>query len=109
MDKNIIMAPEDIRRTLARIAHEIIEQNKDIDRLILVGMRTRGVPLARRLAAKIEKFEKFQFPKYDFKKTNRKLKPYDVEVSYYGWDTLEQMAKDKQSSSNKEIKDTKRE
>ena len=58
---------------------------------------------------KIEKFEKFQFPKYDFKKTNRKLKPYDVEVSYYGWDTLEQMAKDKQSSSNKEIKDTKRE
>ena len=62
MDKNIIMAPEDIRRTLARIAHEIIEQNKDIDRLILVGMRTRGVPLARRLAAKIEKFEKIKIP-----------------------------------------------
>ena len=62
MDKNIIMAPEDIRRTLARIAHEIIEQNKDIDRLILVGMRTRGVPLARRLAAKIEKFEKIKVP-----------------------------------------------
>ncbi len=62
MDKNIIMTPEDIRRTLARIAHEIIEQNKDIDRLILVGMRTRGVPLARRLAAKIEKFEKIKIP-----------------------------------------------
>ena len=62
MDKNIIMAPEDIRRTLARIAHEIIEQNKDIDRLILVGMRTRGVPLAKRLAAKIEKFEKIKIP-----------------------------------------------
>ena len=58
MDKNILMTPEDIRRTLARIAHEIIEQNKDIDRLILVGMRTRGVPLAKRLAAKIEEFEK---------------------------------------------------
>ena len=62
MDKNIIMTPEDIRRTLARVAHEIIEQNKDIDRLILVGMRTRGVPLARRLAAKIEKFEKIKIP-----------------------------------------------
>ena len=62
MNKNIIMAPEDIRRTLARIAHEIIEQNKDIDRLILVGMRTRGVPLARRLATKIEEFEKIEIP-----------------------------------------------
>ena len=62
MDKNIIMTPEDIRRTLARIAHEIIEQNKAIDRLILVGMRTRGVPLARRLAAKIEELEKIKVP-----------------------------------------------
>ncbi len=34
------MTPEDIRRTLARIAHEIIERNKAIEHLILVGMRT---------------------------------------------------------------------
>ena len=62
MAKKIIMAPEDIRRTLARIAHEIIERNEVIDHLILVGMRTRGVPLARRLAADIEGFEKLKIP-----------------------------------------------
>ncbi len=62
MAKKIIMTPQDIRRTLARIAHEIIERNKVIEQLILVGMRTRGVPLARRLAADIEAFEGVKAP-----------------------------------------------
>ncbi len=62
MSKKIIMTPEDIRRTLARIAHEIIERNKTIEHLILVGMRTRGVPLAKRLAANIEDFEGLKIP-----------------------------------------------
>ena len=56
------MTPEDIRQTLARIAHEIIERNKTIEHLILVGMRTRGLPLAKRLAAYIEDFEKLKIP-----------------------------------------------
>ncbi len=62
MAKKTIMTRDDIRRTLARIAHEIIEQNKSTDHLILVGMRTRGVPLAKRLAANIEKFENMDVP-----------------------------------------------
>ena len=62
MSRKNIMTPEDIRRTLARIAHEIIEQNKAIERLILVGIRTRGVPLAKRLAANIEDFEGLKIP-----------------------------------------------
>jgi len=62
MPKKIVMTPEDIRQTLARIAHEIIERNKNIEHLILVGMHTRGVPLARRLAANIENFEKVRIP-----------------------------------------------
>ena len=62
MAKKIIMTPEDIRRTLARIAHEIIERNKNTDRLILVGVHTRGVPLAKRLAANIEDFEESKIP-----------------------------------------------
>ena len=62
MSQKIIMTPEDIRRILARIAHEIIERNKAIERLILVGMHTRGVPLARRLAANIEYFAQLQVP-----------------------------------------------
>ena len=58
MSVKIVMTAEDIRRTLARIAHEIIERNKSTDHLLLVGIHTRGVPLARRLAANIERFEK---------------------------------------------------
>jgi pyrimidine operon attenuation protein / uracil phosphoribosyltransferase len=42
-----------IERSLARIAHEILERNRGIEALALVGIRTRGVPLARRLAKKI--------------------------------------------------------
>ena len=62
MSKKILMTSEDIRRTLARIAHEIVEQNKAIKNLVLVGMRTRGVPLARRLATLIENFEGLRIP-----------------------------------------------
>ena len=62
MSKKIIMPPEDIRRTLARIAHEIAERNKVMEHLILVGVHTRGVPLAKRLAANIESFEKANVP-----------------------------------------------
>ena len=62
MVKKILMTPEDIRRTLARIAHETIERNKAIEHLLLVGMRTRGVPLAKRLAANIEDFEGSKIP-----------------------------------------------
>ena len=62
MPKKIVMTPEAIRRTLARIAHEIVERNKATEQMILVGMHTRGVPLARRLAANIEDFEKLKIP-----------------------------------------------
>jgi pyrimidine operon attenuation protein/uracil phosphoribosyltransferase len=58
MSAKIVMTAEDIRRTLARIAHEIIERNKVTDSLVLVGLHTRGVPLARRLAEGIETYEK---------------------------------------------------
>ena len=62
MPKKVLMTPEDIRRTLARIAHEIVERNKTIEHLILVGMHTRGVPLAKRLAANIQDFERLRIP-----------------------------------------------
>lgn len=62
MTQKIIMTSEDIRRTLARVAHEIIERNKSTEHLILVGLHTRGVPLAKRLAANIEDFEQSKLP-----------------------------------------------
>jgi pyrimidine operon attenuation protein/uracil phosphoribosyltransferase len=51
MDKNTI------ERTLTRISHEIIEKNHGIENIVLVGIRTRGVPLAERLASKIKSIE----------------------------------------------------
>jgi pyrimidine operon attenuation protein/uracil phosphoribosyltransferase len=62
MTKTIVMSPEEIRRTLARIAHEIIEHKKAVESLILVGVHTRGVPLAKRLAENIERFEGLSVP-----------------------------------------------
>jgi pyrimidine operon attenuation protein/uracil phosphoribosyltransferase len=62
MPKKVIMTAEDIKRTLARIAHEIIEHNELLQELILVGVHTRGVPLAERLAADIESFAGIKTP-----------------------------------------------
>lgn len=53
-----IMDEKAIQRAITRIAHEIIEKNKGIENVILVGIKTRGVPLANRLAEKIEIIEK---------------------------------------------------
>src|SRR4029078_3223435 len=50
----VVMDADRIRRTLARIAHEILERNKGVDDLALIGVRSRGVPLAKRLARQIK-------------------------------------------------------
>lgn len=46
----VVMDADRMGRTLARIAHEILERNRRLDEVALVGIRTRGVPLARRIA-----------------------------------------------------------
>jgi pyrimidine operon attenuation protein/uracil phosphoribosyltransferase len=50
----VLLDADAIRRTLSRIAHEIIEQNESLDDVALVGIHTRGVPLAQRLRRLIE-------------------------------------------------------
>ena len=50
----VLLDGDALTRTLSRIAHEIIERNDDLDRVALVGIRTRGVPLAERLAELVE-------------------------------------------------------
>ncbi len=50
----ILLDEEALRRTLSRIAHEIIERNEDLEAVALVGIHTRGVPLAQRLRRLIE-------------------------------------------------------
>ncbi len=57
-----ILTGADIQRTLTRIAHEIVESNKGLDGLMLVGIQRRGAPLARRIAQAIASFEGASVP-----------------------------------------------
>jgi pyrimidine operon attenuation protein / uracil phosphoribosyltransferase len=57
-----LMDEENIRRALFRLSHEITEQNKGTSDLLLVGIRTRGVPLANRLAEFIKQHEGVAIP-----------------------------------------------
>ena len=52
-----ILSAEEIKRALTRIAHEILERHGGVEGVVLVGMHTRGVPLAKRIAARIAEFE----------------------------------------------------
>ena len=49
--RSFVMNPDDVRRALVRIAHEILERNHGVDDLVVVGLQTGGVPLAERLVA----------------------------------------------------------
>jgi pyrimidine operon attenuation protein/uracil phosphoribosyltransferase len=62
MPEKILLTSREIGRALARIAHEIVEKNKGAEDVVLIGMRTRGVPLARRIAEIIEGFEGTPIP-----------------------------------------------
>ena len=56
-EKAIVLDEQAIRRALTRIAHEIIEKNKGIENCVLIGIRTRGIYLANRLAERISEIE----------------------------------------------------
>jgi len=58
----VVMDADRIGRTLARIAHEILERNKGVGELALVGVRSRGVPLAKRLARQIKEITGDEVP-----------------------------------------------
>lgn len=58
----VVLDGADIARALTRISHEILERNKGADDLLLLGLHTRGVPLARRIAQRIEEVEGASVP-----------------------------------------------
>ncbi|MDD4319991.1 MAG: bifunctional pyr operon transcriptional regulator/uracil phosphoribosyltransferase PyrR [Acidaminococcaceae bacterium] len=60
--KKTIMDADAMRRALVRIAHEIVEKNKGVDNILLVGIRTKGVPLAKRIAEEIITIENKEIP-----------------------------------------------
>ena len=57
-----VLAAEDLRRALRRMAHELLERNGGADDLVLLGIPTRGVPLSKRLAAALHEFEGVPVP-----------------------------------------------
>ncbi|HTD43104.1 MAG TPA: bifunctional pyr operon transcriptional regulator/uracil phosphoribosyltransferase PyrR [Bryobacteraceae bacterium] len=61
-EKSQLMSGSEIDRTLVRLAHEILERTEDLDKLVFIGIRRRGVPLAQRLAHKIESLERREIP-----------------------------------------------
>jgi len=58
----VVMDADRMARTLTRIAHEIVERNRGIDELALVGIRTRGAPIARRLARAVSEISGLEIP-----------------------------------------------
>ena len=88
-----VLTAEEIRRAVRRIAHEIVERNHGLGSVVLVGMRTRGVPLAKRLAAAIEEFENETVPvatldiglyRDDIASRAPRVQPTDLPVSIDG-------------------------
>jgi pyrimidine operon attenuation protein / uracil phosphoribosyltransferase len=58
----VVLDAARISRSLARIAHEILERNHAVDELALIGIRTRGVPLAKRIAQSIREINQHEVP-----------------------------------------------
>ena len=58
----VVLDADRMARSLARIAHEILERNRGIDEVALVGIRTRGVPLARRIAKSLHEISHHEIP-----------------------------------------------
>ncbi len=61
-EKSQLMSASEIDRTLVRLAHEVLERTSDLEQLAFIGIRRRGVPMARRLAEKIQALEARSIP-----------------------------------------------
>lgn len=61
-DATKVMDENEIRRALKRIAHEIVERNKGAENLVIIGVQSRGVPMAQRLAKLISEIEGIEIP-----------------------------------------------
>ena len=62
MESRVVLNADDMRRALSRMAHEVVEHNGGVDGLVLVGLQTRGVPIARRIQQAIASFERATVP-----------------------------------------------
>lgn len=90
MDKKVIIMDEmSINRSITRLSHEILERNKSIEDVVIIGIKTRGMPLANRIQDKI----------YDIE--NKKLEVYEIDPSNYRDDIKDKRIIDR--TKNKDI------
>src|SRR6478736_4920867 len=61
-EEKLLYNEDEMRRAISRMAHEMLERNGGAGDLVLVGLRTRGAPLARRLATRISELEAVEVP-----------------------------------------------
>lgn len=86
MEKAVVLDQQAIHRALTRIAHEIIERNKGIDNCVLIGIKTRGIYVAQRLAERIFQIEGLHIPVGELDITlyrddlTHEMKSYDPEI-----------------------------
>ena len=71
-EEKLLYNEDEMRRAISRIAHEMLERNGGAGDLVLVGLRTRGAPLARRLAKHIEELESVEVPVADLDITSHR-------------------------------------
>lgn len=57
-----VMSEDDVRRAISRIAHEVIERNRGLDGMVVIGLQTGGVPIARRIASVLGEISGTQVP-----------------------------------------------
>ncbi len=72
---SVVLDADGIRRILSRIAHEIVERHQGVEGLALVGIRTRGLPLAQRITDAIQSFENAETPVYELD-----IRPYRDDI-----------------------------
>lgn len=60
--RTLLMDEDTVRRTVMRMSHEIVEKNRGVDDLVLVGIRRRGAPLAQMIGANIARIEGKEVP-----------------------------------------------
>lgn len=62
--KASVLGPEDVRRALVRVAHEIVERNRGLDDVVVVGLARGGVPIAEAVAAELARIEGHEVPRH---------------------------------------------
>ena len=89
-----LMDDKAMGRSISRIAHEIVEKNKGVKDVLLLGIKTRGLPLAKRIAQRVLKFE------------GESLKVEEIDIAFYR-DDLEKKASQPfvQSVNNLDVED----